>query len=122
MQADLHVGSVPVEEPCAQVGTDGYEYRAWHECRALIEQLRRMLGPEPPGSRLYIKSNPHDFGSYYSANFAYAGEDQASRAYAERLERELPTEWDEDAKSYLGEKLRPKKAKQKTPQKKGGAI
>ena len=98
---DLHVGSAPVDEDCAQLGTDDYAWRGWHECRALIGQLRRIFGPEPPGSRLYVKHNPHDFGTYLSANFAYLDSDAIAVAYADRLDRELPATWDEDAKAYL---------------------
>tara|TARA_R110002051_G_C8727285_1_gene497499 strand:- start:1377 stop:1634 length:258 start_codon:yes stop_codon:yes gene_type:complete len=43
-----------------------YRVNAGKECRRFIEQIRNHYGSEPQGARLYIKSNPHDFGSYLS--------------------------------------------------------
>jgi hypothetical protein len=120
---DLHIGSAPAEEDCAQVGTDGYHWRAWHECRALIGQLRRRCGLEPPGTRLYIRQNPHDFGTYLSVNCSYPGGDEKGTAYAFRCEAELPARWDEEAKADLAllDAPPPKpNAKRKARAKKGG--
>lgn len=118
MKDDLCIGSAPAEERCAQIESDGYEFRAWHECRALIDQIRRMFGPEPPGSNLYIKRNPHDFGTYFTVNCSFSAEDKIGIEYAFRLERELPAEWDKDAKAYLALKLEPQKPapKRRKPQ------
>ena len=99
---DLHVGSGPAEEQCAQVGSEGYHWRAWHECRALIGQLRRAFGPEPPACRLSIKQNPHDSGAYLSVNCAFPAGDERGAAYASRCERELPKRWDAEARDELG--------------------
>ena len=62
----LYIGESPWDETCAQVGTDMYRVNAGKECRRFIEQIRNHYGSEPQGARLYIKSNPHDFGSYLS--------------------------------------------------------
>ena len=62
----LYIGESPWDESCAQVGTDMYRSNAGKECRRFIEQIRNHYGSEPQGARLYIKSNPHDFGSYLS--------------------------------------------------------
>lgn len=130
---DLHIGSTPAEEDCAQVGSEGYAFRARHECWALMQQLRRMFGPEPPGTKLYIKSNPHDFGEYLSANCSYPEEDKAGLNYAQRCEAELPARWDQEARTYLGLEPTPKgdppaqrkrtrtsRSKTKPQQRKGG--
>ena len=101
MKDDLYIGSAPAGEQCAQLGTDGYAERAWRECRALIGQLRRVFGPEPPGVRLYVRHNPHDFGTYLSVNAEFDPEDEVGIAYAFRLERELPESWDDEANAYL---------------------
>ena len=62
----LYIGESPWEETCAQVGSDMYPANAQKECRRFINQIRNHYGSEPQGARLYIKSNPHDFGSYLS--------------------------------------------------------
>ena len=62
----LYIGESPWDETCAQVGSDMYRVNAGKECRRFIEQIRKHYGPEPTGARLFIKSNPHDFGSYLS--------------------------------------------------------
>ena len=60
----LYIGESPWDETCAQVGTDMYRVNAGKECRRFIEQIRKHYGTEPTGARLYIKQNPHDFGTY----------------------------------------------------------
>ena len=62
----LYIGESPWDETCAAVGSDTYTVNARKECQRFIEQIRRHYGSEPEGARLYIKSNPHDFGSYLS--------------------------------------------------------
>jgi hypothetical protein len=101
MNDDLYIGSAPAEEDCAQVGTVDYSQRARRECRALVEQLRRAFGPEPPGCRLYTKQNLHDFGTYLSVNCSFDPESQSAIEYAYRCEAELPSEWDAQARAYL---------------------
>ena len=64
MRDHICIGPTPADETCAQVGADDYQSTARRECRAFINQIRREFGPEPDGARLFIKSNPHDFGSY----------------------------------------------------------
>ena len=67
----LYIGESPWDESCAQLGTDMYPVNARKECQRFIEQIRRHYGPEPEGARLYIKSNPHDFGSYLSVECTF---------------------------------------------------
>jgi hypothetical protein len=100
---DLGVTTPPNEE-CAQVGSKTYDYytHARKEGRALINQLRRVLGPEPPGASLQLKSNPHDFGMYITVAVFYDGEDPLSAVYAERCDVECPREWDDEARKELG--------------------
>ena len=62
----LYIGESPWDETCVAVGSDMYRPNADKECRRFIQQIRRHYGSEPEGARLYIKSNPHDFGSYLS--------------------------------------------------------
>ena len=100
---DLGV-TTPPEEECSQVGSKSYDYydRARKEGRALINQLRRILGPEPPGARLQLKFHPHDFGTYITVVCMYDSEDPISAAYAERCDVECPQEWDDQARKELG--------------------
>ncbi len=68
---DVHVGYAPLNEDRPEVGTDGYYWKGWHQCRALVGQLRRVLGPEPPRCRLYTKENDHPAGKYFSVNVSF---------------------------------------------------
>jgi len=68
----LYIGESPWDETCAQVGSDMYPVNARKECQRFINQIRNHYGSEPVGARLYIKSNPHDFGSYLSVECEFA--------------------------------------------------
>jgi hypothetical protein len=97
----IYVGSSPADETCAQVGTWDYSERARAECRALIGQLRRVLGPEPEGARLAIKSAAHDFGTYYEVVCYYDDDMAAAVRYAFRCESECPARWDAEARKLV---------------------
>lgn len=97
----VNLAASPVGEECAQVGSDGYYERAKKECNAFIRQLRREFGNEPTGARLYIKSNPHDFGNYYEVECKFDENCPEAIEYAFELEARLPENWDEKAKVEL---------------------
>ncbi len=97
----LYLGEVPAEEPCAQVGQPDYMAKSRVECRAYINQLRRINGKEPEGARLYIKSNQHDFGSYLSVECEFIMGDTKSTEYAFECERNTPAKWDAQARLEL---------------------
>ena len=99
---DLGV-TAPAMEDCAQVGSKSYDYyqRARREGRALIHQLRRLLGNEPEGASLGIKSHPHDFSEYLTVVVNFDTQDRASVDYAWRCEEKCPDEWDEQARHEL---------------------
>jgi hypothetical protein len=99
----IDVGSSPTEESCAQVGTQDYHACARRECRAYINQLRRVVGQEPAGTELRIRSHSHDFGSYLSVACYYDPAVAGAIDYALRCEGQGPTEWDEEAKRELTE-------------------
>lgn len=90
----LDLGSAPSDEDCAQLGSDDYEVRAKRECRALVNQLKRQCGTPPPNTRFRIKSNPHDFGTYYSVVIEFDPEDDEAAAYAYRCDEASPSQWD----------------------------
>ena len=97
----IDVGCAPACEDCAQVGSADYHQRARRECRAYINQLRRIFGPEPEGAHLSVRSNPHDFGTYLSVTCSYDETRAASVDYAFRCESKSPEEWDEQAREEL---------------------
>ena len=68
MRDYLSVGSSPAGEECVQVGCENYRNLARKECQRFIDGIRSYLGKEPKYARLYIKSNPHDFGTYLEVN------------------------------------------------------
>ena len=91
----LDLGCGPANEPCAQLGEGDYRDRAIRECRAFIQAIRRVCGEEPEGASLQLRSNPHDFGTYYSVCCRYDGDSEAAAAYAARCDRDAPTTWEE---------------------------
>ena len=93
MRDYIDIGSTPTEEPCAQVGQPDYARQARAECARFIEAIRQVLGPEPEGAQLAIKSNPHDFGSYFEVVCYYDDNSEAATRYAFRCEAEAPTRW-----------------------------
>lgn len=96
----VNIGAVPNGEDCAQVGSENYTEKARKECRAYINQLRRVYGEEPFGARLSIMSNPHDFGSYLEVVCKYDENDEKSVEYAFNCENGVEY-WDEQAKQEL---------------------
>ena len=101
MRDYLTIASAPVDEPCAQVGSDNYDQQSRKECRVFKNQLRRLFGPEPEGAVLKIKSFPHDFGSYREVVCEFDDNYPESVEYAFKLEAETPENWDEQAKEEL---------------------
>jgi hypothetical protein len=105
----LELGSAPVDEGCAQLSQDNqteYAAQARIECRAFINQLSRLYHDKhgqamPHGVRLRVKSNSHDFGTYYEVAVTYdcANEDATDAAFW--LEQNLPLKWDPEALEEL---------------------
>lgn len=92
----LELGPTPAEEPCQAVGMPSYHAeKAMDECKRYIDALRITLGPEPPNGRYSVRSNPHDFGTYYEVAIHYKDDDEESASYAFRAESEGPAEWPE---------------------------
>src|ERR1035437_1132786 len=100
----LEIGCSPCDEPCVQLGSEDYDRRAKKECRALINQLKRMYGEPPESARLTIKGNPHDYGVYFEVRCIYAIDNEAGSNYALKCES-LPENWDEEAKKELNTDL-----------------
>ncbi len=94
MRDFIDIGPTPAEEPCAQLGTPGYEQKAREECSRFIDLIRRALGEEPGSAHLSIKGNAHDFGYYYSVVCYFDDRDEEAANYAYRCEDEAPSRWD----------------------------
>jgi len=99
----LNIRPVPWGEECAQVGQDDYRERSARECRAFVNQIRRVVGPEPPGAQLVVKGFPHDFGTYYEVCCRYSDQHPDSEDYAFNCESHRQLEqWDDEARCELG--------------------
>lgn len=86
----------PPDEPCVQGDAD--PRRAREEGRRYIELLRRVIGREPDGSELKVRSNPHDFGAYHTVVYFFEEGCQDHIAYMRRIENDGPLTWDEEGK------------------------
>ena len=98
----VSIGASPINEQCAQVGAADYHERSFKETRAYVNQLRRVLGEEPEGASLSVKSQPHDFGAYREVVCYFVDNNPAAVDYAFKAEEQQPTEWDEIARQELG--------------------
>ena len=101
MIEEIYLGPVPLSEDCSQVGGIGYFERSRKECRAYINQLRRLGGEPPMGGALKIQSCPHDFGTYHEVIAIFDERFPDSCKWAFELEENLPEFWDEEAKVEL---------------------
>jgi hypothetical protein len=71
---------------------DHMEARA--EGRRYIELLRRFCGPEPEGSTLRVRSNPHDLGDYVTVVYFFDDERKDHIEYMQKLESDGPLNWE----------------------------
>jgi hypothetical protein len=94
MKDILPIGSCPTDEDCAAVGHPDYEANARLECLRFIELLRKINGNEPEGAELLICANPHDFGTYYDVVCQFEDKDEEAKAYAYKVEANIPATWD----------------------------
>lgn len=91
--------TTPVDEPCAQVGGDGYGKLALMEVNAYIHQITRTMSGPPYGSELRLSQSDHDGGTRYEVGYNFDMENEAHRRFFFKLEGEPPVTW--DRKSYL---------------------
>ncbi len=105
MMTTIEIGSSPAYEDCAQVGSEGYGIRAEAECQSYIDQLYRFMRERsiklPESFRLVIKRNSHDFGTYYEVAARFDDDCKRSHKIANMLQKDGPTEWDDQAKLEL---------------------
>tara|TARA_R100000234_G_scaffold101521_1_gene70579 strand:+ start:5706 stop:6056 length:351 start_codon:yes stop_codon:yes gene_type:complete len=98
MTDSIYIGECPIDEDCAQLGSEDYHSRAMAELRAYINQLKRLF----PKGDFRIKSHEHDFGTYYAVEGYYDEDiDDGRREAAFAAEAEGPTRWDAKAVEEL---------------------
>jgi hypothetical protein len=95
--------TTPLDEPCAQVGSENYIRNSRKEAQAFINQIMRKHGNPPKGVMLTTKSNPHDFGSYLDVVIRFDEDDEVASGYAYGVENDPSNEWDDEALKELKE-------------------
>lgn len=103
----LTLGPTPGDEDSAQLGTCDYRIRVRHEGRAYIGQLVRMFGSPPAGTDFRLESFPHDFGTYHEVVVRFDPSLKTAVEFAYHVERNLPREWDEQARTELANTRHP---------------
>ena len=96
MRYYIPIGPVPAEEECIQVREENYQERSRKECNRFIERIRQVLGSEPEGAKLAIKSFPHDFGNYLEVVCWYDENYPNSIKYAYCCESNAPIKWTDE--------------------------
>ena len=96
MKDSYYIDEVPVNEPCAQVGSANYYHLAMIELQVHSRQLIRQFGEPPTGSFFKTQANPHDLGTYYMLLYVFDDENQDHLIYALALE-DGPVNWDTKA-------------------------
>jgi hypothetical protein len=102
MRQVLELASVPGEEHCEQLGPNYRPEQAAKECNAFIGQLERQFGKPPKGALLFVRSNPHDFGTYLEVAVRFDDLSLEAVEYAYMMEGDLPLNWDDIARAELG--------------------
>ena len=97
MKDEMVIGSSPINEDCAQVGSPDYFEKAQKECKAFLKQLVRVFGEPPEKAKLKVKGFSHDFGTYYEVVVDYNDEVEKEVDYAFLLEGEMLENWDKIA-------------------------
>lgn len=104
----IFIGCTPHDEICTPAGyTEPGLKDGQIECKALINQLRRMYGQEPGGCEYFILENHHDFGIYHEAAIFFNCSDpdetdttDTAFDYASKCEL-IPGKWDAEALQEL---------------------
>ena len=94
MKDILYYGPTPVEEDCVQLSDPNYMELAKIECQRFIDLLRSKFGPEPKGARLFIKSQPYDFGAYMEVVCQFDTDYPESIQYAYNIDENVPCNWE----------------------------
>jgi hypothetical protein len=96
----------PFDWNCKQVDRLGPNYHertalvARAEARTLIAQLERQF-QQPDGVYYMTKSNPYEFGYYYSVRLVYDDNDENHRQFVNELKANFPKNWDKKSRKML---------------------
>lgn len=101
MKNQIEIGSAPSDEACAQIGDPNFDQQNRRECRAFLDQIRRVFGEPPDGCQLKIVSNRHEYGVYREVAVVFDERNEASIEWAFRVDEEAPRTWDMTARRYL---------------------
>lgn len=93
MKETTYLETTPCEEPCAQVGTDGYEAAALAECARWQALLETMFGPAPEGCAFRVNRTGHDYGERLELVLDYEDDNPRARTYALHIDSNMPAEW-----------------------------
>lgn len=101
MLIEFYYGATPCCVEPTQIGDPEYPRRGRAECSIYRDQLERMIaskfGACPPGFRLLVKREQHDFGSYYEVQGRCHDDDLEASDIGFWLDGNTPEEWDEIA-------------------------
>lgn len=96
MKDYITIGSAPYGEDCVQLDPKvNYLPAMRKECERFISALRKVLGEEPEGAKLKVKSEFHDFGQYLEVVCYYETDNEQAVAYAFKCESDAPEFWPE---------------------------
>lgn len=91
------LSTTPPDEPCAQTDDANYHATATAEGIRYMKLLRESLGAEPVGSKMSLRRNPHDYGSYITVVYFFDDDNEEHWKYMHRLEEEGPQHWEQAA-------------------------
>ena len=95
--------TTPYDEPCAQLGSEGYYTKAQQEIRAFVGQLKRLTGQPPANANFKMIQCPHDFGTYLDLVLVYDEDDEDQVEWMLKVESLIPANWDQAAIGELNE-------------------
>ena len=89
MLDSLYIGSTaPYDEKCALMGQPEFDIRAKLEGQLFIDQIHGYYGKPPGSGELFVKSNNHDMGVYYSLEYRYDRSDRKALDYGIMVEND----------------------------------
>ena len=90
----LYLSTVPIEEPCLQVGKATYKQMA-DEARAYADALYSKFASGDCDIDIRVKKESHDFGDYPAVVIRYNEDDPDAVTTAFEIESSEPLTWEE---------------------------
>ena len=89
MKDSIYIGSTaPYDEKCVLMGQPAFDVRAKLEGQLFIDQIHAYYGKPLGSGELYVKSNNHDMGVYYSLEYRYDRSDRKALDYGIMVEND----------------------------------